>query len=420
MSPLTARAVLLYGPKIISITTSQGVTFTSGTYQVDLGAICAFTTTTCENNSNTAVDWNSYPLYLSLQIGNTSNCSAGNPGSALFTADCGGDGVMNPFVLLTSTPYALNSGQLGGFTASQFIQTTPASTQTIQPTANVSSLLIDQNSSGSFGQDIFDIQGSSGGSNNFLQVTSTAANQGAVTLQSLGSNALSLQSGGVLNIGTTAASSVNIGAVGSTALASTVNIATSSDTGSTQTVNIGSSAKSTSLITLNGNTRAAITTGSTVTVGINSTPNAKLNVNVGSNVAFRAYEAGAYDIGQFAETGSGVGTVTANGTTAIVGSSTSFTQYFRVGDAILIGSQLASVATITDDTHLTTSVSITTGSGLAYTNGTVGAGTVTTNGTTAIVGSSTTFLPRSRWAILYLLMVNRASVRLQALPITRT
>ena len=101
---------------------SQGVTFTSGTYQVNLGSICAFTTTTCENNSNTAVDWNSYPLYLSLQIGNTSNCSVNNPGSSLFTADCGGDGVMNPFVLLTSTPYAMNANAVGGKTVSQLGQ----------------------------------------------------------------------------------------------------------------------------------------------------------------------------------------------------------------------------------------------------------------------------------------------------------
>jgi hypothetical protein len=101
---------------------SQGITFTSGTYQVNLGSICAFTTSTCENNSNTAVNWNSYPLYLSLQIGNTSNCSANNPGSSLFTADCGGDGVMNPFILLNSTPYSFNSNELGGLTASQFGQ----------------------------------------------------------------------------------------------------------------------------------------------------------------------------------------------------------------------------------------------------------------------------------------------------------
>jgi|GEM_PF-1062738 len=130
---------------------SQGVTFTSGTYQVNLGSICAFTTSTCENNSNTAVDFNSYPLYLSLQIGNTSNCSAGNPGSALFTADCGGDGVMNPFVLLTSTPYAMNAGKLGGLTASQFGQLaanqTWTGTNTIQGSS--SSMFQVQNSIGS-------------------------------------------------------------------------------------------------------------------------------------------------------------------------------------------------------------------------------------------------------------------------------
>jgi len=129
---------------------SQGVTFTSGTYQVNLGSICAFTTSTCENNSNTAVNWNSYPLYLSLQIGNTSNCSANNPGSSAFQADCGGDGVMNPFVLLTSTPYAMNANAVGGFTASQLGQLatnqTWTGTNTVQ--LNSSAAFAVQNTSG--------------------------------------------------------------------------------------------------------------------------------------------------------------------------------------------------------------------------------------------------------------------------------
>ena len=100
---------------------TQGITFTSGTYQVSLGSICTFAGSTCENNTNSAVNWNSYPLYLSLQIGNTSNCSTNNPGSSAFTADCGGDGAMNPYILLTSTPYSFNSAELGGIAASGFV-----------------------------------------------------------------------------------------------------------------------------------------------------------------------------------------------------------------------------------------------------------------------------------------------------------
>ncbi len=140
-----------------------------------------------------------------------------------------------------------------------------------------------------------------------------------------------------------------------------------------------------------GNAAVGMVSGTTLTVGQNNVPNAKLNVNTGSTVAFRAYQAGTYDVGQFAETGTGVGTVTTNGTTTVTGSSTQFTQYFQVGDVIQIGSVLATVTAISSDTSLTTSVSFGSASGQTYYRGVVGAGTVTTYGTTAIVGSGTSF-----------------------------
>jgi len=83
--------------------TTTPVAFTSGTYAVNLGSICAFTTSSCEGNSNTAINWDTYPLYLSLNIGTTAIC-------ATSFSSCGaGDGAMNPYVLLTSTPYAMNA-----------------------------------------------------------------------------------------------------------------------------------------------------------------------------------------------------------------------------------------------------------------------------------------------------------------------
>ncbi len=93
-----------------------GVTLTSGTYQVNLGTVTAF---------GTSVPWNTYPLYLSIQIGNQSVCTpAGN-----FQANCGGDGIMSPYILLTSTPYALNAAELGGLVAPT---TTPTASQCLQ------------------------------------------------------------------------------------------------------------------------------------------------------------------------------------------------------------------------------------------------------------------------------------------------
>lgn len=95
----------------------QLVTFTSGTFQVNLGSINPF---------GSSVPWDTSPLYLSLQIGNASTCTpAGN-----FQANCGGAGVMTPYILLTSTPYAQDSAELDGLTASQFGQLATANTWT--------------------------------------------------------------------------------------------------------------------------------------------------------------------------------------------------------------------------------------------------------------------------------------------------
>ncbi len=194
-------------------------------------------------------------------------------------------------------------------------------------------------------------------------------------LQKAGANELSVDtSGDIATLG------------GYTQTGSTANTLTGATT-----ISAGSS--SVNGLTVNNNSNFGTNSGTTLTVGINSTPNAKLNVNTGSAVAFRAYEASTYDIGQFAETGAGVGNVNTNATTTVSGGSVSplFTQYFRVGDAILVNGQLRTVSSIASDTSMVVSTSITSGTNQSYYNGVVGPGTVTTNGTTAIVGSSTTF-----------------------------
>ncbi len=114
---------------------SSPVTFTSGTFHVNLGSITPF---------GSSVPWNTYPLYLSMQIGNQTACTpAGN-----FQTNCGGDGVMSPYILLTSTPYAFNSNELGGLTASQFGQLaanqTWTGTNTFQSTINSTTALLVQ------------------------------------------------------------------------------------------------------------------------------------------------------------------------------------------------------------------------------------------------------------------------------------
>jgi len=233
---------------------SAAVTFTSGTFQVNLGATNPLPTNI----------WNTYPLYLSMNIGNTSNSGLTScAGTTNFDTNCGGDGAMSPYILLTSAPYSINSGELGGIAASGFIQTAPTASQTVQATANATGLIVEQNTGGTYSSDVFDVQGTGGASDNFLQVTSSAANTGNVNIAGLGSSStvgIQTGTGGTISIGTTNANTVNIGPVGTTAVASTVNIATS--TGAVETVNIGSTDASSATALQGGTGGISLSTGS--------------------------------------------------------------------------------------------------------------------------------------------------------------
>jgi hypothetical protein len=177
------------------------VTFTSGTYQVNLGTQCPFSGGTCGIYTNTAINWNSYPLYLSLQIGNTSSCTpTSTSGAGDFQNQCGGDGEMLPYILLTSTPYAMNAGELGGVPASSFAQlattntwtgtTTWAGANVIQPTTNVTGLTVIQNTAGSPSADIFDVQ--TYNNTDAIQVTGPSQNVASVLIQGIGTGNVSL------------------------------------------------------------------------------------------------------------------------------------------------------------------------------------------------------------------------------------
>ncbi len=194
-------------------TNTGGVSFTSGVYQVNLGSI----------SSLSGVNFNSYPLYLSLQIGNNSACTI----TTNFTSNCGGDGVMTPYILLSATPYSFNSALLGGLGASAFAQL--AGANVIQPITNVVGLNVKQNSSGAASADIFDVQTASG--SNAIQVTSPSNNSANVAINPVGSS-------GTVSIGTTATGeTVTIGASGTTANTATINIGTTN--GAAQAISIG-------------------------------------------------------------------------------------------------------------------------------------------------------------------------------------
>ncbi|MBP7760166.1 hypothetical protein KA093_00010 [Candidatus Saccharibacteria bacterium] len=94
----------------------HGVQVINGFISVQLGSVTPF---------GSSVDWNQDTLWLSMNVGNT------NVSCTPFSS-CGGDGEMVPMKRLSSTPYALNAGMLGGLTSSGFIQST-----TTPQTANI-------------------------------------------------------------------------------------------------------------------------------------------------------------------------------------------------------------------------------------------------------------------------------------------
>jgi hypothetical protein len=88
---------------------SHGVKVVNGFLSVQLGSVTAF---------GTSIDWNQGNLWLSMNIGDTSSCTI----TTDFTTDCNGDGEMLPMQPLTASPYAMNSGRLGGLLSTNFVQ----------------------------------------------------------------------------------------------------------------------------------------------------------------------------------------------------------------------------------------------------------------------------------------------------------
>src|SRR5690606_38187053 len=97
-------------------------------------------------------------LWLSMNIaGSATNCTTFNSGACL------ADGEMLPMKRLTTSPYAMNSGQLGGKDADKFVQLG----QGVQTDATVdtSSIFINKTSSGNLVQlqnnssDVFTVGG---------------------------------------------------------------------------------------------------------------------------------------------------------------------------------------------------------------------------------------------------------------------
>jgi hypothetical protein len=247
-------------------TTDNNVIVKNGFLSVNLGSLNPF---------GSSVDWNQPNLWLSMNVagqGLTCSSFSASPCSS-------GDGEMLPMKQLTASPYALNSGELGGLTAANFVQlaqgvqTDASSVPSIYinktgtnnlvelQSGSVDSFTVGNTGNLTFGSNVsthvvgvataaastagtnLTVGAGTGGSgtgstggNLLLQGGNgggTNGNAGNVTLDA--GTITGTGAAGVVNLGVTNASAVNI-ASSSTA---TVQVGNSSFASGTQTINIG-------------------------------------------------------------------------------------------------------------------------------------------------------------------------------------
>lgn len=170
---------------------NKGVLVKNGFMSVNLGSITPF---------GASVDWNQSTLWLSVNIGNT------NAVCTPFTS-CVPDGEMVPMKRLSSTPYALNAGLLGGLASSSFVQLAAG----VQTDASNSTNSIYINKTGT-GGNFLDLQ--SGGANAFVLDSSGNITFGSnanhtisvtTTATGVAGKSLTVSAGSTTNSGTGAA-----------------------------------------------------------------------------------------------------------------------------------------------------------------------------------------------------------------------
>lgn len=289
---------------------TAGVQVKDGYFSVNLGSVTPF---------GTSVDWNQDTLWLSMNVaGASASCTTFN------TSPCAADGEMLPMKQITSTPYALNAGQVGGKTADNFVQLG----QGVQTDAslNTSSIFINKVAAGNLvqlqnaGTDIFTI-----GATGDLTFGSTADKTISIASADADTsgNSLSVSAGnGGTGTGSTGGDLILQGgsAGGTDGNGGNVQIdaGASAGTGSGGSISIGSVNASDISI---GSTTAAVT--QTISIGANDTTGSVTNVTVGSG--------GSAAGGTTAIQSKDDTTVTTNGTQKARFSSTSDTLY--VGNA---------------------------------------------------------------------------------------
>ncbi len=130
---------------------TSGIQVKNGFFSVGLGSV---------NTFGTSVDWDANTLFLSMNVAGKATACA-----TFGSAPCAADGEMLPMKQITATPYAINSGAVGGKTADNFVQLA----QGVQTDAsnNTSSVFINKTGTGgnlvqlqNAGEDIFTVTNS--------------------------------------------------------------------------------------------------------------------------------------------------------------------------------------------------------------------------------------------------------------------
>lgn len=244
----------------------KGVMVKNGYMSVQLGSVNPF---------GTSVDWNQSALWLSMNIANT------NPTCTPFTS-CSPDGEMIPMKSLSSTPFSLNSGQLGGLTSSQFIQLA----QGVQTEAgtNTNSIFINKTGTGNFlnlqasGTDAFLLSNTGNitfGANADHTLTVASSEAGAAG-KSLGLSAGSASTGAsALTGGNLSLQGGNGGGTNGNGGNITIDAGLKNGTGTDGVVNIGTVVASSIQIGNNTSNNLSLTSGGTLT----STSNGDVNIN---------------------------------------------------------------------------------------------------------------------------------------------
>lgn len=294
---------LVWSEDYVNNGNDSGVEVKNGYFSLSLGS---------RNPFGTSVDWDQDTLWLSMNVaGASASCTT------FGTAPCGADGEMLPMRRITATPYAINSGQLGGKTANNFIQLA----QGVQTDAssNTSSIFINKTGSGNL-----------------------------VQLQSAATDVFTVSNSGNLTLGNNADKSISIATSTSDTAGKSLSI-TAGDGGS------GSGTAGGNLVLQGG--AAGGTNGNGGDVEIDA--GAKTGSGNGGTIAIGSANASSITIGSTSQATTqniAIGANDTAGSSSNVtigsgGSATSGTTNIRAKNAVTIETNGTTRATFADDSH---------------------------------------------------------------------